>query len=525
MSFVVFLVCLYLGGLQSLTVIIHSTSCAGGGLFVRRPAAKGTSFRPVQRKRGSGVTFPLMPRLYAAGMGGFGRRSGPQTHLQTLDFLKSSVLKPEIGNLGELWEVGPLKTLQLSEPLRKAVAITCTVRPRKLPPFPFRLEPNTHCYVSNKSCDDIVGCLEQCFTDGNVDAEYEADGCFWQCARFGAGVFVELRVTVYRCDGERDGQLCVEFRLSRGDRFEFRRVYQGAISALGDAGCCLDLARAGRRPNAAVMTAGMPLARSALAPNAVPLFGAAPVPVPAAAAAGAREEMDLSPLLGMVSDCCCDVNYEGARLIAQLTATEENRDTLARGDVVLALVALVIKGVTEAAAAIAAAGAGDAQAPPPQREPKQQPLVVELGAGAGAAVPAKRCKLGPLGERLSPVPEPSSMARAFAVFALSNLSERVDCQQIIAGSPDMLPSLLRLASCGCGGPSYVELEERRECARLLANLAGPYGKEMAENVAKGGAPVRDFVMRCDGLPDDRLKMHASRVRRLLADAPGGVLAC
>lgn len=416
----------------------------------------------------------------------------------------------------------PGKTVSGPTPSNAALEVAASCKPEllvarasikamALPAFPFRLEPHTHFYISNKKCAPVAECLQRCFGDERVDSEFEPGGCHWRCARFASGDYVDLRVTVYACGGS-EGQgerLCVEFRLSRGNRYEFRRVYQAAVDALQTDGCCLDMPRPLRKlpvPQASRLPV-LDISAPGLLPP-LPLAPPAPFmrePTPVAAMSSSEPLVsasdEVSPLLGMCRDVCCDTNCEGARLLAQLTSAEDTRASLARDDVVGALAALVVKGAADADEAAAAAAAA-------RKQRQQQPCAAELLCGS--VEPSNQWR------------DPAALARAFAVFALSNLSELADCQELIA-STDVLPALLMLAACGAGGPSYVELEERRECARLLANMSGAFGQQIAKEVAEGGKPVKEFLVRCNALHDERLKVHALRVRRLLPESASGTI--
>ncbi len=167
----------------------------------------------------------------------------------------------------------------------------------------------------------------------------------------------------------------------------------------------------------------------------------------------------LAPLLAMARAPCRMENLEAAQAFAKLSASEDNRALLTEGGAIPALVALV--------------------------------------------------------ER-SPCPE---VQRA-VVAALSNLSESASCKHplVEAGAATGLLRLVQAggwdeAAAGVGGVSvtaYRALETRRESARTLANLSEEHAAAIVREVGKEA--VVDLMRRVDSLRDERLRMHARRLK-------------
>jgi hypothetical protein len=101
-----------------------------------------------------------------------------------------------------------------------------------------------------------------------------------------------------------------------------------------------------------------------------------------------------------------------------------------------------------------------------------------------------------------------------AVCALANLSSSSSCQEILMSDENFLRTLFSL--CSEANSNYNNIEMRRECARLLANLAG--GETGAQQVVEnaGVANVVSWLESVDGLKDHKLRMHAVRAKVSLA---------
>jgi hypothetical protein len=108
------------------------------------------------------------------------------------------------------------------------------------------------------------------------------------------------------------------------------------------------------------------------------------------------------------------------------------------------------------------------------------------------------------------------------VAALSNLSESASCKHplVEAGA---VSGLLRLvkdealavsssssSSWASSSSSYRLLETRRESARTLANLSEEHAAAIVKEVGKEA--VVDLMRRVDLLRDERLRMHARRLK-------------
>ena len=171
--------------------------------------------------------------------------------------------------------------------------------------------------------------------------------------------------------------------------------------------------------------------------------------------AARRVELEaLAPLVAMAQAECRHENLEAAQALARLSASEDNRTLLAQhGQAIPALVALV--------------------------------------------------------ER-TPCPE---VQRA-VVAALSNLSESASCKSPLVAAG----AVTRLVRLVCGeeaGPAaaavpYRLLETRRESARTLANLSEEHAAAIVREA--GREQVVDLMRRVDELRDERLRMHARRLK-------------
>lgn len=98
------------------------------------------------------------------------------------------------------------------------------------------------------------------------------------------------------------------------------------------------------------------------------------------------------------------------------------------------------------------------------------------------------------------------------VMALSNLSESASCKcpLVEAGAVSGLLGLVGNPPEEDNGQMYRELETRREGARTLANLAESDASAMVRELGK--ETIREFMQAVDALRDERLKMHARRLK-------------
>lgn len=105
----------------------------------------------------------------------------------------------------------------------------------------------------------------------------------------------------------------------------------------------------------------------------------------------------------------------------------------------------------------------------------------------------------------------------FAVVALANLSERVDCRRFIART-GILQRLLRFATCSDphmkGGVRDLEL--RRECVRTAANVASSHPGAVASSYGDADAHhLSQWLSQARFIADDRLRTHALRLESIL----------
>ena len=101
-----------------------------------------------------------------------------------------------------------------------------------------------------------------------------------------------------------------------------------------------------------------------------------------------------------------------------------------------------------------------------------------------------------------------------AACALGKLSTSSDCQKALMNNTNFLDTLLPL--CSEINSNYNNIEMRRECARVLANLSG--GKSGAQQVVNsaGVDSVITWLQSVDELKDQKLRMHANRAKVSLA---------
>lgn len=175
--------------------------------------------------------------------------------------------------------------------------------------------------------------------------------------------------------------------------------------------------------------------------------------------AARRMELEaLAPLVAMAQAECRHENLEAAQALARLSASEDNRTLLAQnGQAIPALVALVGRTVC----------------------PEVQRAVVA---------------------------------------ALSNLSESASCKSplVAAGAVTRLVRLVCGEEAGPAGAGaaaavpYRLLETRRESARTLANLSEEHAAAIIREA--GREQVVDLMRRVDELRDERLRMHARRLK-------------
>ncbi|CAM9527566.1 unnamed protein product [Choristocarpus tenellus] len=397
-----------------------------------------------------------------------------------------------------------------------------------LPPAPFCVEPSSHLYVSGVEPKALARIISSAMSENGADYDFSAQRCRWEVYKYSNGSFVEFRVVAYTTGGTsgttghggvgEGNKLLVNFVLRQGDRFAFRGAFNNVVEAFRRGGLEVrpskqtrvvpqpvvstnqirrvsmppNLSRAG---NANVLTPPQALSQPG-AMSGYPVIPYPVVPYPSSIgwfrSAGpsmvnsqmvenvgsrnslAGDDLDgVKPLVAMLTDRRVDTNLEGARMVARLSEGEENRSRLATAEVVSALSQVVM-----------------------DTSPCQLP-----------------------------------QARAFAVFALSNLSESDECHALIVKS-GVLPRLLKLAAAvkvgqqettAERGAGAADLEMRRECARTLANICPSHGKEVVRWCERGG-DVALWLASADTLVDDRLRTHAVQMRRLLAVSDPGIIS-
>lgn len=105
---------------------------------------------------------------------------------------------------------------------------------------------------------------------------------------------------------------------------------------------------------------------------------------------------------------------------------------------------------------------------------------------------------------------PSEWARSHAVVALSNLSDASECQDTILQSPHVLKLLLSLAR---DGPVQAQ-EMRRIATCILANTTKRFASRVVQVLDE--KEVQLWMASVDDICDERLKLHAVRVKEALA---------
>ena len=103
------------------------------------------------------------------------------------------------------------------------------------------------------------------------------------------------------------------------------------------------------------------------------------------------------------------------------------------------------------------------------------------------------------------------LTRQHSVVALADLSECQECQEDIITS-GIIPHLVDLV---VDGP-YYSAGMRRDCARILANIAERKPEQIIIDVGRGR--IESWFDTVDKLADARLKPSAERACNLLRDA-------
>jgi hypothetical protein len=96
-------------------------------------------------------------------------------------------------------------------------------------------------------------------------------------------------------------------------------------------------------------------------------------------------------------------------------------------------------------------------------------------------------------------------AKHNVILAMANISDSLAGQAAIIES-GALPSIFNLAANG----SYVTVEMRRECARIIANVTTKFAVKVAASVSPDD--LQSWLVSVDHLEDDKLKMHAERAK-------------
>ena len=490
-------------------------------------------------------------------------------------------------------------------------AVADTIAPAPLPPFPFMLEPRTHFKVPC-ACGEatvaarVVSVVSKALSTNGVDFQFEGGSvCSWKGVKYAVeGFYVDLRVRLYGVPvaekQHRDPKLTVEFNLSAGDRLEFRRIYGEVRLACEAAGCSPAGSERGQaQPRLAPLfcaeNGSVSSNRHLLTPPPMPMLarasssGSLAMPPPPALASSSslppiaswQAHQGLPPGAGLtdeeIEEQLQRADSPARRSAATTTDGDMDEDVLEE-DLKCPLLSMLqspnLDTREEGCRLIASASSQ----PGMQRAAIACPRLV--GALAGVIRSAEdECRRADCTTAKSPACLVQRRARAFAVFALSNLSECIECHALIK-STGLGPELFALATgtaagvrgeggcpdddydeslnesspaagapaeaCGCPGtrsrdtdegaspstaqtsrkrlccgPAYADLEVRREASRSLANLCASFGDAVLvqEGEFVSGDAAR-WLRQAEQLRDERLRAHALRIQKLVADDGG-----
>jgi hypothetical protein len=112
-------------------------------------------------------------------------------------------------------------------------------------------------------------------------------------------------------------------------------------------------------------------------------------------------------------------------------------------------------------------------------------------------------------------PSANSFGRRHAFVALAHLSVSLSCQEMLIDA-GVLPVALALAIDDSSSSQSFDMREiKREAARIIANLSARFGTRVVSSV--GSEALSSWIDSVETIADERLKLHAERVKSLLSE--------
>jgi len=357
-----------------------------------------------------------------------------------------------------------------------------------LPPYPFKLEKNTHVSIASDliAARDLVNLINENLRQTGADFHFNNRKGKWKGAVYKGNRFVNFRIYLYKnidestkstdpqinetnivendhedsntdeendLDDDLDDYLpfhyIIEFQRRHGEPLQYSILWKDFITELQKQDLIKDI------------EANSYLNKNYLSPSPrvheVPLLDSPSVNLNNTnntfSVSNDDREDYTKPLVEMCQSPCRHLNLEALRSMAQLSADEDNHNLFQRSQAIGAIAKLLHS--------------------------------------------------------------PSAEVRQFSASVLSNLSESSMGQNSIV-EVGAIPSLLKVLARMTHQDSYIEIEMQRESARTLANLCPRFSKQILDEI-KLDKDIYMWVASADSLNDERLRMHACRILKVFTE--------